>query len=38
MAREAIDEVKSADALEWELARDDAERALRDLSQALATN
>jgi hypothetical protein len=34
-ARNALDDVKSADAMNWELARDDAERALKDLTEAL---
>jgi hypothetical protein len=37
-AQEAIDDVKSAEVEDWELARDDVERALKDLTQALAAN
>ena len=37
-AQEALDDVKSAEAADWELARDDVERALKDLTQALTAN
>lgn len=37
-AQEALDDVKSAEVMDWEAARDDVERALKDLTQALSEN